>query len=50
MNSLEDKMASITFEHVEKTYDDGNTIVPNFSLEIKEAEEIEELWKKGFGN
>lgn len=29
-------MADITFKHVVKTYDKGNTVVPDLNLEIKE--------------
>ena len=49
-------MASISFKNVEKTYEGGNTVVPNFNLDIKykifakdtifdilEAEEINDL-------
>ena len=29
-------MADITFKHVVKTYDKGNTVVPDLNLEIKD--------------
>lgn len=31
-------MATITFKDVEKTYDDGTTVIPNLNLEIKDKE------------
>lgn len=31
-------MASISFKNVEKTYEGGNTVVPNFNLDIKDKE------------
>ena len=31
-------MADITFKHVVKTYDKGNTVVPDLNLEIKDKE------------
>ena len=31
-------MASISFKHVEKTYDNGVTVVPDLNLEINDKE------------
>ncbi len=42
-------MASITFKNVKKTYEDGNTVVPNLNLEIKDKEFIILVGPSGCG-
>ena len=42
-------MADITFEHVVKTYDKGNTVVPDLNLEIKDKEFVVLVGPSGCG-
>lgn len=42
-------MASITFKNVEKTYDNGVTVVPNLNLEIKDKEFVVLVGPSGCG-
>ncbi len=42
-------MASITFKNVKKTYEDGNTVVPDLNLEIKDKEFIILVGPSGCG-
>lgn len=42
-------MASITFKHVEKTYDNGVTVVPDLNLEIKDKEFVVLVGPSGCG-
>ncbi len=42
-------MASITFDHVVKTYDNGKTVVPDLNLEIKDKEFIVFVGPSGCG-
>ena len=42
-------MADITFKHVVKTYDKGNTVVPDLNLEIKDKEFVVLVGPSGCG-
>ena len=42
-------MASISFKHVEKTYDNGVTVVPDLNLEIKDKEFVVLVGPSGCG-
>ena len=42
-------MADITFKHVVKTYDKGNTVVPDLNLEIKDKEFVVLVGTSGCG-
>ena len=42
-------MASITFKNVEKTYDNGVTVVPDLNLEIKDKEFVVLVGPSGCG-